>query len=171
MAGEAVSDGYSSSAVCAAIDVPRTTFDAWVLRGYLHLSPGPGTGRARMLTALDAVRLATVAQLNRLGITISVAGRASRRVEAHMLAPTDDDRKWMLILAPAKGPAVDNDDAHPGSTIAGQFKNLSDVEFATNLHFSDPAAFIVVDITRITERTIAALGQSPRDASLANPSP
>ena len=46
---------FTSSEVCRALDLPRSTFDAWMLRGYMSFPPGPGTGRARLFD-WDAVR-------------------------------------------------------------------------------------------------------------------
>jgi hypothetical protein len=153
MGRKAVSEGYPATAVCAAVGVPRTSFDAWLLRGYLPLLPGPGTGRARALTLLDAIRFAAMAQLTRLGIPVAAAGKAARNIEARMLKAPRSGRRWMMIIGPARSEEASN----VGSFFIGEFKGLADVEYAAGLRLSGPPAFVVMDISTLAERITNAL--------------
>lgn len=72
----APAERYTSSAVCAALGLPRTTYDAWMLRGYV--SPqGPGTGRARLLDLETIIRLAIMKVGADFGVSPTMAGNWS----------------------------------------------------------------------------------------------
>jgi hypothetical protein len=153
MARKTVSEGFSATDVCGAIGLPRTSFDAWLLRRYIPLAPGPGTGRARSLTLLDAIRIGVMAQLTRLGVSAGAAGKAARVIEARMLKAPRSGGRWTMIV----GPARSEESTNVGQVLIGQFKGLADAEHAARVRLSDPMAFVMVDISAITERITAAL--------------
>jgi hypothetical protein len=64
---------YSATEVCAALLIKRTTFDAWMLRGYFKFGAGPGTGRARMLTFDEVIKVAALHHMTSLGIGVTQA--------------------------------------------------------------------------------------------------
>ena len=72
---------FSATDVVAALQIPRTSFDAWVLRGHLDLPKGPGTGRARRLTFLEVVRTAALAELVRSHIPPKAAADLLRSID------------------------------------------------------------------------------------------
>jgi hypothetical protein len=151
MGRKAVSEGYTATAVCAAVGVPRTSFDAWVLRGYLPLMPGPGTGRARALTLLDAIRFAAMGQLTRLGIPVAAAGKAARNIEPRMIKAPRRGQRWMMVLGPARSEEA------TGPLLIGACKGLADVEHLAGSHLPDLTTFVVMDISTIAERITSAL--------------
>jgi len=73
-------DAFSTTEVCAVLQMPRTTLDAWMLRGYLDLPPGPGTGRSRRLTETEVVRFAVMYRLTIIGIPAQSAGISAEYV-------------------------------------------------------------------------------------------
>jgi hypothetical protein len=153
MGQKSVEQGYSATAACAAVGVPRTSFDAWVLRGYLPLMPGPGTGRARALTLLDAVRFAAMGQLTRLGIPVAAAGKAARNVETRMLKAPRSGQRWLMIIGAARSEETNS----PGQVLIGAFKGLADVEYAVSMRLANPTAFVVLDVSATAERVTNAL--------------
>jgi hypothetical protein len=171
MSRKAVSEGYSSSAVCEALGLPRTTFDAWMLRGYLPLPAGPGTGRARALSLLDAVRIGTIAQLHRLGIPLSLAGGATRLVQEHVLKPHRHDAKWMMVIAPTSAQLASDTETQLegggmqlGPKLVGPYS--SPVELADHVRelLFDPMAYVVVDLTAIVRRVERSLAGHAAEA-------
>ncbi len=143
---------YNSAEVCDAAGVPRVTFNAWLLRNYLLLPPGPGTGRSRQYSMLDAVRIAVVADLNRLGISVGVAARLSRLITEPLFV----GRKF-LVLAPSTQPLGDEVGKSPRSAIV-QSGSLSDVAKQVAINFSDPASLVTVDLYVVARRMASKLG-------------
>ena len=90
---------YGSAEVARAAGIKRGMFDSWLLRKYLPLPPGPGTGRARQYTLLDAVRVAAMAHLTSIGV---VPGRAGSSVAAIGRVPQPGDT-LILTADPASG--------------------------------------------------------------------
>jgi hypothetical protein len=66
---------FSSADVVRAAGVSRAVFDAWLLRNVMPLPRGPGTGHSRRYTALDAVRIAAVADLVKAGLKVARAAQ------------------------------------------------------------------------------------------------
>jgi hypothetical protein len=171
MSRKAVSEGYSSSAVCVALGLPRTTFDAWMLRGYLPLPAGPGTGRARALSLLDAARIGTIVQLNRLGIPLSLAGGATRLVEERVLKPYQPGTKWMMAIAPGSAqPASDTETQRKGDIVrlgpklVGPYSSLDELGRSVKELLFDPDTYVVVDLTAIVHRVESSLAGHPAEA-------
>lgn len=53
--------------------------DYWVRRGYLRpANPGPGSGHARRFTADDAVLVATIDELSKLGVALGELTQTQR---------------------------------------------------------------------------------------------
>jgi hypothetical protein len=147
---------YGPQEVCDAANVPRATFHSWVARQYLPLPPGPGMGRERQFSLLDAIRIAVVAELNRLGVPPSTAGRASG-----LIAGILDGQRLALVLGVPSG-AVNNDQTPKAPSMAMvRFTSLSDIELFLRDRFAGgpPVGFTMLDITAIADRTRAALDQ------------
>ena len=99
---------YGPAEVCLAAGVARATFHSWAARNYLPLPSGPGMGRERSFTFLDAVRIAAVSQLTRLGIMVGMAGRVVGLIKEEHLQ-RDRGGEWAaLIVAPGR-PAKDGE--------------------------------------------------------------
>lgn len=145
---------FSSAEVCLAVGLPRPTFDAWMLRGYMSLPPGPGTGRARRFSVTNAVRLAVTAELSRLGVSVSAAARAAQMIWEPFEA---DGRRVGLLLT--KSPAPKGHEGLSGPAVMKlTFRTLDDVMFHVALrHGSTTPGFTVLDVTDIAERTVRAL--------------
>jgi hypothetical protein len=145
---------YGPQEVCDAAGVSRATFHSWVARQYLPLPPGPGMGRERQFTLLDAIRVAVVVQLNRLGVPASSAGRASG-----LITGSHDGGSWALVLGPSSG--LMNKDQTPKAPPMAmvRFTSLSDIELVLRDRFAGgaPAGFTMIDITAVADRTRAAL--------------
>jgi hypothetical protein len=151
---------YSSAEVCRAVGLSRRTFDAWLLRQYLPLPPGPGTGRLRTYSLLDAVRISVVYELSRLGINAGTAARFSGLIADSSIAPATT-RRTALILVPGLG----QDGAEPRAPAVAvyRFESWKDIESALRKDFVDgpPAGFVMLDVTTIVDRTRAALNDLP----------
>ena len=91
---------YSATEVVAALDISRPAFDSWVLRGYLGLERGPGTGRARRLTFEEVVRVAALYALVRNGITAQKAGNLLLSVEHEFrnALRDNDGRDYVMMI-------------------------------------------------------------------------
>jgi len=153
---------FTSAEVCLAVGLSRPTFDAWMLRGYMSLPPGPGTGRARRFSLTNAVRLAVTAELNRLGVSVSVAARAAILVSEPF---SHGERRIGLLLM--RSPAPEGDDSlHGPSVMRLQFKSMNDVMFQVALrHSAGSAAFTFLDVTNVAERAMRALAHAPGEAA------
>jgi hypothetical protein len=149
---------YSSAEVCRAAGLPRPTFDAWLLRRYLPLPLGPGTGRSRTYSLLDAVRISVVFELNRLGINVGTAGRFAGLIVDRSIDPAAE-RRTGLILAPSAGPREEDAEQRGPGAVVFQFKGWREIEFTLRMHFigGPPVGFVMLDITAIADRTRAAL--------------
>jgi hypothetical protein len=145
---------YSSAQVCRAAGLPRPTFDTWLLRRFLPLPPGPGTGRERQYSLLDAVRIAVAAELTRQGIAIGIAGRRCALIQQ----PFAEPRTALLLVG--SFPTGDSAPAERGPASAvWRFGSFEDIAHALRYRFLNgpPAAFTMVDVTAVAERTRALL--------------
>jgi hypothetical protein len=160
-----MSDGgertYGSAEVCRVVGVARPTFDAWLLRGYLPLRNGPGTGRQREFSLLDAVRIAAVAQLTYLGVTVrnaSAVGLMLSEVPEIIDTPAGPGRLALVIL---RNPDTEHANSHDRgfSMMLTRFTCLADVEKAIRdrYHQGSLSGFIMLDITTIAARTRSGL--------------
>jgi hypothetical protein len=71
---------FGPAEVCEAAGVPRATFHSWLARKYISDAPGPGAGRERRFTLIEAIRIAVIAELNRFGVPVSTAAGYCRRI-------------------------------------------------------------------------------------------
>jgi hypothetical protein len=96
---------FTSAEVCVAARVSRGTFDAWLLRRYLPLPPGPGTGRVRKFSFVDVVRVAVVAELNRQGFSVSKAAAYIDRIDVEFRAAMAgaSNHETVLMITEGKG--------------------------------------------------------------------
>lgn len=93
--------------VAEAIGVPRPALHAWLLRGHVVV-PSEGQGRARRFSFDAVVELAMIAELTRLGMTISAAAATldavrgafrevlQDRYGAGQVLALDAERGWIL---------------------------------------------------------------------------
>jgi hypothetical protein len=97
-------DGYSSNEICDATGLRRTTLDAWVLRRYLNLSEGPGTGRERRFSFDEVVMISIAAELARLGLSVGIAAHAAnyinRLAAEGKQVPIDKERCLLIVRQP-----------------------------------------------------------------------
>lgn len=95
---------YSATEVCAALKLSRQTFDAWTLRGHLELPKGPGTGRTRLLTFEQVMRVATLDVLTRQGMTIGSAVALLDSVGGHFNAAirNNDGDGFVMVIEDGK---------------------------------------------------------------------
>lgn len=151
---------YSSTEICEAIRLPRTTLDAWLLRRYIDLPPGPGTGRTRKFTSDEVVIIAVTAELTKLSLNIKAAAHA-----AGLLARAPDGASrprlleedgWTLIVAPSPAPAgIDAPELSPLALIRA--KTLTGLLRYVQSALGNPASVVIVDVSQIARRTIAGL--------------
>lgn len=106
---------FSVTEVCTALSLPRTSFDAWNLRGHLRLSKGPGTGHTRRLTFDQVVRVAIIAELTRNGIGSGAAAGFVDQVRTKLSGALLQDYADGLSLIIAGGKAYITD--QPGSHL------------------------------------------------------
>jgi hypothetical protein len=150
---------YDTAEVCRAAGLLPKTFDGWLLRRSLPLlPPGPGTGRSRCYSLLDAVRVSAVGDLVRQGLSIGVAGRMVGQIDDRSIDPTAA-RRAVLIAGPPKHAGPDD-----RTVILCHYKTWAEIELLVNLHFGDslPTTFTWLDVTAIAARTRAAL-EHPSD--------
>jgi hypothetical protein len=167
---------WGPAAIAAAAGVRRGVLHSWLARKYLSWTPSPGMGIERTFDILDAVRIAVVGELTRLGLTVGSAFRAAGLIQERMLVPPPD-RRWALIIAPPKAKTEDNaapeelDDAAPadddavklGSVGLQLFQEFGDIANFASRYLGDPPAFIFMDLTRTAARVRAALEQFPAE--------
>jgi hypothetical protein len=77
---------FTSTQVCLAARMSRGTFHAWIMRRYLSVPPGPGTGKVRKFSLVDAVRIAIVAELCRQGFSVSKAAAYVDQIDGELRA-------------------------------------------------------------------------------------
>jgi hypothetical protein len=157
-------EGYSSNQVCDATGLRRTMLDAWVLRRYLPLSDGPGTGKERRFTLSEAIMVATTFELTRLGLSVADAAHSAfvlDRFAADGFKPPIQEDGWVLIVGPTPR-------SKPVEIVAPTTRRLGVLRaksFAA-LHryireeFGDPHAVVIADLSRIARDTAEHLGAS-----------
>lgn len=145
---------FGPAEVAAAAGVPRATFHSWLARQYFPLPPSPGAGRERRFSVTDAVRVAIVAKLIRLGVSISVAANAAKRFQAPF---RKEERRQALVLT--ESPAGAGDQALHGPAVSEvSFDTFSQIGFHIAMQVpAGSTGFYVVDVTDIAERTIRLL--------------
>lgn len=144
-----------------AAGLRRTTLDAWVLRRYLDLSEGPGTGRERRFTFDELVIIAIAAELTRLGLSVGVAAHAANYLfqlaTEGKVVPIEDERCLLFVRQPpASKPIEIEAPSLMGLTIvwpktAERLKKILDDQ----LH--DFVAVAVVDISTTVKRAMARI--------------
>ena len=152
-----VADGttFGPNQVCAAAGLPRATFNSWLSRQYLPVAPGRGMGKERRLTLLDAVRVAVVAELNRLGVSIGVAGKACDLIGQREIT----HQRMALILTPSSKPLPDDDALRIPPIALVSFSRFEQIEHYLRIRVMGgaPMGFTMIDITAVADRTRAAL--------------
>lgn len=152
-------DGYSSTDVCEATGLRRTTLDAWLLRRYLDLSPGPGTGQERRFTVDEVILIALAAELTKLGVTVRAAAHAANilpRLAADGHRPPIMEGGWVLVISPSSAPpGVDAPELSPLAIFKP--KTLTALRKVIRENHKDPAAVVIADVSEIARRTIDRL--------------
>jgi hypothetical protein len=93
----------------AALGIARTAFDSWVVRGYLDLPKGPGTGRSRQMTFWEVVRTATLAEMVRNRIPPKEAAELLRSVDKEFRdALSDHDGGGYVMMFEETKARIDN---------------------------------------------------------------
>jgi hypothetical protein len=149
---------YGPQEVCDAAGVARATFHSWVARKYLPLPPAPGAGRERRFSVRDAVRIAVVVELTRLGVSIGIAGRISGNITDRHIE-RENEITWALIMASSAAyPARASEPAWPGFAIH-QLRAPADVEEVIYriVPGGKASSYVMVDLTAVAKRTVAAL--------------
>lgn len=145
---------FGPAEVCAAAGVPRATFHSWVARRYFPLPPSAGAGRERRFSLTNAVRVAIVAELTRIGVSIGVAANAARLFQEPFRY---GDQRAGLLLVPDASPAAETAIVGP-NIMAMPFTSFAEIGFRVAMRPpAGAAAFTVVDVTAVAERTIQAL--------------
>jgi hypothetical protein len=92
---------FTSTQVCVAARMSRGTFDAWLLRRYLSIPPGPGTGKVRKLSLVNAIRIAIVAELCRQGFPVSKAAAYVDQIDCELRATINavNNSETVLMIA------------------------------------------------------------------------
>lgn len=66
--------------VCTASGFSRYQLEQWISRGYFEPAMKPANGKARLFSIEEAVRLAAMAELNRLGLPPKAANSACQYI-------------------------------------------------------------------------------------------
>jgi len=144
---------FTSAEICLAADVARGTFDAWLLRRYLPVPIGPGTGKVRKFSVLDAIRIAVVAEMNRLGIPVSSAADFC----VHVQNDYADVRTVMILGPPRKGPTGRRTTDHPTMDIV-PLETVRDLDGLLGRGADGQMrGLVIIDLSRIAADTIALL--------------
>lgn len=147
---------FGSGEVALAAGIPRATFDAWLLRKYLPLPPGPGTGRSRRYSLLDATRIAVAAELSRLSIAASIAAAASSQIDTTMIEPDQGRPRTALILVPWPATQGSKLPSRAPMVFVAPFRTLADIGErlgASGAADGSVKAFVMVDVTAIAMTT------------------
>jgi hypothetical protein len=158
-------EGYSSTDVCEATGLRRTTLDAWLLRRYLDLSPGPGTGQERRFTIDEVVLIAITADLTKLGLTVGAAAHAANMLpglaaDGHR-PPVYDEDGWTLVIGPSPAPAgIDAPTLSPLAII--KLVKPGDLQLYVQMDLGNTPAVVTADISVIARRTADRLKDAVR---------
>lgn len=136
---------YGPAEVCYAANIPRATFHSWVSRGLLHLGRGPGMGKARQFTLIQAIRIATIARLNRLGIAVSTAADCCQGIHEDLLGMPC----VLILLEPSQKNRRSSSEMQPPEIYAVEIKHLTDTLRRFGTRNTIPKAFSVIDISMI----------------------
>lgn len=91
-------DSFSTKQAAHAANVSRLQLDQWVSRGYVEPSHKPEPGKARHYTVTDIIKIATLAELVRLGI---IPGTATAWVR-YLRGFTDDQAVLVVWQGPGE---------------------------------------------------------------------
>jgi hypothetical protein len=134
-----------------------------LLRKYLPLPPGPGTGRSRRYSILDAVRIAVVAELGRFGINIGTAAKA-----AELIGEPVDEPNQVLVMGPSTWPIG----SKPPDLLPLLIFTYETVEeLQTFIAEQFPVSFMFVDISAVAARVVSRLGGDVPNQDAAIPTP
>jgi hypothetical protein len=152
---------YSSNEVCAATGLRRTTLDAWVLRRYLDLSEGPGTGRERRFTFDEFVVIVIAAELTRLGLSVGVAAHAAnylRRLAAEgKHVPIEDERCLLFVRQPPVTKPIEIEAPSLMGVLVTWPKTTERLKDILDKELGDSPAVAVVDISTAVKRARASI--------------
>ena len=154
---------WGPAAVYAAAGIHPGVAHSWIARHLVPLGPGPGMGRERQFSFMDAVLLATIVELTRLGLTVSTASHAAaslvRNRDWTERALADANGLWTLVLE--RSPAPGGVEAPGLSPIA--FFRADDAEGRDawmRKQYPADASIVRVCVSAIAERMIARLANA-----------
>ena len=104
---------FSTKQAATAANVSRLQLDQWVSRGYVEPSHKPEPGKARQYTVTDIIKIATLAELVRLGITPGTAAPWVR----YLLGFTDDQAVLVVWQGPGELIPTSNPGAPPSQVL------------------------------------------------------
>jgi hypothetical protein len=151
---------FGPEQVGRAAGMSRATLHSWIARKYLPLPPGPGMGRERRFTLAEAIVVAVTAELTKLGLSVGSASHAAAELaplHAEGKRPRISDPPWRLVISPSSAPA--GVEAPEWSRVK-LLPPMTPIELDDYMREQpgDPAAFVIVDTSRIAQRTMERLG-------------
>lgn len=157
MSGKPQRQTFGPAEVCYAAQVPRATFHSWAARRFINSDPGPGMGREREFTLLEAIRVVAMAKLNRLGVAIGVA--------AHCCAAINDEyadaRTALVIVETVRSRHLTERSSNhqPYTTRVVPFASLDDIAQQVSIEENrlDQTGFIYLDLTKLAADTKSLL--------------
>lgn len=159
MVGEA-GESYSSNQICDATGLRRTTLDAWILRRYLKLGLGPGTGRERRFSFEEVILIAVAAELSRLGLTASAATTAANRMlnsESYWQRALQESEGWTLVVAPSSAPpGIEAPSLSPFALVKAA--TPAKLRQVIRSGLKNPASVVLADVSTIVRQTRDAIG-------------
>jgi DNA-binding transcriptional MerR regulator len=148
---------HKLATVSRAVGVPAPTLASWIDRGLVDLGLPPGTGRPRTFTRDDIIRVALVAELVRLGVSVSEAAKAAATFSDDAGADRDAAELFpngrTVLIVDADGARVINVEV-PRETF----------DAAMNATYGETRAVIAVVVNTVVARVDAGLasGSPPR---------
>jgi hypothetical protein len=161
-------ESYSSNQVCDAIGLRRTTLDAWVLRRYLPLADGPGTGKERRFSLVEAIMVATTFELTRLGLSVADAAHSSFVIDRFAAdgfkVPIQEDG-WLLVVGQApRSKPIETEAPTIRRQDVIRVKPPGELWPHIRKAVGDPSAVAFADLSRIARDTAERLGAAmPKD--------
>jgi hypothetical protein len=153
---------WGPTEVYAAAGVHRGVAHSWIARHLVPLPPGPGMGKERQFSLLEAVCIALIVELTRLGLTIGAASNAANilvRDKDWGERALHEDGVWTLLLEASSAPGgIEAPSLSPISFFRANTAEDRD-RFISENH-SDTASLVRLNVSavarRMTERLAGA---------------
>ena len=151
---------WGPAEVYAAAGVPRGVAHSWIARQLIPLPPGPGMGKERRFSFLDAMCVAVVAELTKLGFVVGSASYA-----AGMLVRSGDsgirslnEEGWTLVIAPSLAPAGTEAPRMSAMSLV-KAESPEDMRKFIEAEYSKFTSLVLVDVSGIARRMRERLGE------------